>query len=89
MSGKLTKVSELPAKPGEWQKLDEMLDVDADYVRMFPIIICCPSCGKLSSVYTKIHQVEFHEDGTFSALPSFVCPHSPCTWHVFIKHCEH
>lgn len=46
----------------------------------FPcLVIACPDCGKHSSVIK--HSIA--ADGT--SEPSYVCPHPPCGWHVFVR----
>jgi hypothetical protein len=81
----LTRVQNDPKNPGEWLSVADKPNADAGFVKLFPIILCCPQCGKQCSVSTRNHEVVFHDDGTFTAHPSFVCPHPPCTWHVFIR----
>ena len=47
------------------------------------VMLACPWCGTQAS--SSKHQHEFHQDATFTATPSFVCPQPGCGWHVFIK----
>jgi hypothetical protein len=81
----LTRVQDDPKNPGEWVRLADKPNMDAGFVERFPVVLCCPKCGKQCSVSSRVHEVTFHDDGTFTAMPSFVCPHAPCTWHVFIR----
>lgn len=85
---KLVRVEFFPKNPGEWKKLLDAPGVDQDFANRWPIVLKCPQCGNDVSVSNENHTVTFHEDGTFTATPSFGCPHSPCTWHVFINRSE-
>lgn len=76
----LTKVERTPKFPGEWVRMTN------ETSEVYPIVICCPECTRLSSVSTQKHKITFHHDDTFSLEPSYVCPFPPCTWHVWIKH---
>jgi hypothetical protein len=43
-------------------------------------IVCCPTCGKLSTVGIN------HEVSAAGVVhPSYVCPFPPCTFHLFIS----
>lgn len=59
--------------PGTWGIWDPCADGE-----FRTVVICCPSCGKHSSVTKHSITAEGVPD------PSFVCPHPPCSWHVFV-----
>lgn len=59
-------------KPGEYAK-------SLKPTKLCWAILCCPQCGKLSTV-GKNHTVS--ADG--AVTPSYVCPFKPCTWHTGI-----
>jgi len=63
--------------PGEWTPMGTVGQEGHTHVAL-----CCPWCGNIAT--SSHHQHTFHEDGTFTATPSFVCPHDGCGWHVFI-----
>lgn len=41
----------------------------------------CPQCGKEMSLSLIVHTIS--AEGTI--IPSLVCPHAPCTWHVWAR----
>lgn len=68
-------------QPGEWQEMFTHGKPREDGPTH--VMLACPWCGQIAS--SSQHQHEFHDDGTFTATPSFGCPHAGCGWHVFIK----
>jgi hypothetical protein len=44
-------------------------------------LVKCPGCGIESTLSANTHTVA--TDGTVT--PSYVCPHTPCTFHEWVK----
>ena len=72
----LIRVSEAPENKGEWS-----LTIFDDTVCL---LLCCPLCGKLTTVRTKNHSICFNKDQTISIDPSLRCPDTTCSWHTFV-----
>lgn len=95
-----TRAKRFDAKPGTWF-LSPVGLVDGKVFGTKDacmVNIICPSCGKSATLRnplvdsdgsewplradgTRGHDIA--EDGTVT--PSVVCPHAPCTWHVFVR----
>ena len=47
---------------------------------------CCHECG--NDILISDHTITHHSDGTFTVLPSLVCPTEDCTGHYHIRNSE-
>ena len=57
--------------PGEWT-------TDAGRVAVY---VRCPACSRLMMLSSRVHRI----DALGVVSPSLVCPHSGCSWHVFVR----
>jgi uncharacterized protein YbaR (Trm112 family) len=49
--------------------------------RQLFVEVCCPECRAHLTLSRENHTIA--ADGAIH--PSLVCPHAPCTWHVFAR----
>jgi len=72
----LIRVNEAPENKGEWSL--------AIFDGTICLLLCCPLCGKLTSIRPKNHSICFNQDQTISIEPSLQCPNTTCGWHTFV-----
>ena len=72
----LTHVHDAPENKGEWSVVI--------FDNTICLLLCCPLCGKLTTVRTTNHSICFHTDKTISIDPSLRCPDTTCSWHTFV-----
>jgi len=72
----LIHVKEAPENKGEWS-----LAIFDDTICL---LLCCPLCGKLTSIRTENHSICFNRGNTISIEPSLRCPDTTCSWHTFV-----
>lgn len=82
---KLEYTSDWPLTPGQWT-WDRKGPEGAP---RHGVVICCPQCGMALSAGADRWEIEFHQDGTFTAQPSFHHAVPECGWHVVITRSEY